>query len=282
MAGVTSWGTAVLTAFANALDLFLTFIPKLFGFLVILIVGLIVASLVAKGITALLRKTGFDRMADRIGITRVERSMHTRLDAAGVLGKVAYWFVLLIFLIPAVDALGLTTVSTILNQIIAFIPNVFVALLVLFLGTLLATFIADALRSAISRTSIGNPGILAGIAKWTIIGFAALIALEQLQIAPALFNELFAAVVGAAALAFALAFGLGGQDAARRWLSRGDDTMPTNASHMPAIHYSPQMVSPPSVQQPVVSDGTPSPAGGGLLHRLRSALHLPARRKRGS
>lgn len=241
MGVVTNWGDAVLTSLGNALNLLLTFIPKLLGFLVILIVGLIIASLVSKGLTLLLRKIGFDRLADRAGITRMERSMNVRLDAAGVLGTVVYWFILLIFLIPAVDALGLTTVSNILNQIIAFIPNVFVAILVLFLGMLLATFIADIVRGAMSRTNIGSPGLFAGIARWAIIGFAALIALEQLQIAPALLDELFGAVVLAAALALGLAFGLGGQDAARRWLARGEGTMTTAAAQIQAQHQQEQV-----------------------------------------
>ncbi len=219
---VTNWGDAIITSLTNALNLLLTFVPKFLGFLVILIIGLIVASLVSKALIFVLRKIGFDRMADRAGISKMEQSMNIRLDAAGVLGKVVYWFVLLIFLIPAVDALGLTTVSGILNQIIAFIPNVFVAILVLFLGMLLATFIADIVRGAMSRTNIGSPSIFAAIARWAIIGFAALIALEQLHIAPTLLDELFGAVVFAAALAFALAFGLGGQDAARRLLNRNE------------------------------------------------------------
>jgi hypothetical protein len=241
MAVVSNWGQAVITSFGNALNLLLTFIPKLIGFLVILIVGLIVASIVAKVLTVLLRKIGFDRMANRIGLTRLEQSMNVHLDAAGLLGKVVYWFILLIFLLPAVNALGLTTVSTILSQIIAYIPNVFVAILVLFLGTLAATFVADIIRGAMSSARVGNAGVFASIARWAIIGFAALIALEQLRIAPALIEELFAAVVGGAAIAFGLAFGLGGQDAARRWLARGEESMTTAASQVKAHQQTQQM-----------------------------------------
>src|SRR5205085_6794035 len=199
---ITSWGTAIINAFANALNLVFTFIPKLIGFLVILLVGWIVATVVSKALTFLLRKVGFDRMANRIGLTRFEQRMGITLDAAGVLGKIVYWFLFLIFLVPAVDALGLTTVSAILGTVIAYIPNVFVAILVLFLGTLAATFVADIVRGATASANVGNPNIFAAIARWAIIGFASLIALEQLQIAPALINELFAAVVGAAAIAF--------------------------------------------------------------------------------
>lgn len=231
---VTNWGDAILTSLANALNLVFTFIPKLLGFLVILIVGLIIASLVSKLVTSLLRRLGFDNLANRIGLTRFQQRMNVALDPAGVLGKIVYWFILLIFLIPATDSLGLPAVSNILNQLVAYIPNVFVAILVLFLGTLAATFVADLVRGATASANIGNPNVFAAIARWAIIGFASLIALEQLQIAPALINELFAAVVGAAAIAFGLAFGLGGQDTARRWLSRGENTLNNAAAQVQA------------------------------------------------
>src|SRR5437588_6048380 len=215
-------GTAIFNALANAVNLILTFIPRLIGFLVILIVGLIIAALVAKAVTFLLRKVGFDRMSDRIGLTRFEQRMGVRMDTAGVLGKIVYWFIVLIFLVPAADALGVPAVSNVLNQLVAYIPNVFVAILVLFLGALAATVVADLVRGATASANIGNSNLLANIARYAILGFAALIALEQLQIAPALLNELFAALVGAAAIAAGLAFGLGGQDTARKWLNRGE------------------------------------------------------------
>jgi hypothetical protein len=229
---IQDWGTAILNAFANAVNLILTFIPRLIGFLIILIVGLIIAALVAKAVTMLLRKVGFDRMADRIGLTRFEQRMGVKMDAAGILGKIVYWFIVLIFLVPAADALGVPAVSNVLNSLVAYIPNVFVAILVLFLGALAATVVADLVRGVVASANIGNPNIFAGIARWAIIGFAALIALEQLKVAPDLINELFGAVVAAVAIAFGLAFGLGGQDAARRWLARGESTFRTAADQI--------------------------------------------------
>jgi hypothetical protein len=229
---IQDWGTAIFNALTNAVNLILTFIPRLIGFLIILIVGLIIAALVAKAVTLLLRKVGFDRMADRIGLTRFEQRMGVKMDTAGVLGKIVYWFIVLIFLVPAADALGVPAVSNVLNSLVAYIPNVFVAILVLFLGALAATVVADLVRGAVASANIGNPNIFAGIARWAIIGFAALIALEQLKVAPDLINELFGAVVAAVAIAFGLAFGLGGQDAARRWLARGESTLATAADQI--------------------------------------------------
>lgn len=227
-------GVSIVNALNDAVRLILTFIPRVIGFIVILVVGLIIATLVSKALTLVLRKVGFDRMANRIGLTRFEQRMNIKLDPAGVLGKIVYWFILLIFLIPAADALGVPAVSNILNSLVAYIPNVFVAILVLFLGSLFATFVADIVRGTVATAKIGSPNVFAAIARWSIIGFAALIALEQLQIAPSLINELFGGVVLAVAIAFALAFGLGGQDAARRWLARGESTVTTAAAQVNA------------------------------------------------
>ena len=110
----------------------------------------------------------------------------------------------------------------------------FVAIPVLFLGTLAATFVADIVRGATATARVGSPSIFAGVARWAIIGFAALIALEQLQIAPALINVLFTAIVGAVAIAFGLAFGLGGQETVRRWLARSENTVTDAAARIQA------------------------------------------------
>jgi hypothetical protein len=232
MTVVTNWGQAILSALANTLNLILAFIPRLFGFAIILLVGWLIATLVSKAVTLLLRKVGFDRMSERIGLNRFEERMGVKMDSAGILGKIVYWFILLIFLVPAADALGVPAVSNVLNQLVAYIPNVFVAILVLFLGALAGTVVADLVRGATASANMGNPNLFANLARYAIIGFAALIALEQLQIAPALLNELFGALVAAVAIAFGLAFGLGGQETARKWLNRGESKASSVASQV--------------------------------------------------
>lgn len=165
MATITNWGTAIISALANALGLLLAFIPRLIGFLIILLVGWLIAKAVSQAITVLLRKVGFDRLGDRIGLSRFEQNMGVNLDAAGILGKIVYWFIFLIFLVPAADALGIPAVSNVLSSIVNFLPNVFVAILVLFLGALLATFVADLVRGFTASSRVGNPNVFALIAR---------------------------------------------------------------------------------------------------------------------
>jgi len=222
---ITDWGQAILTSFTTALALIFAFIPKLIGFLVIILVGWLIAMALGKAVTLLLRKVGFDNFSNRIGLTRFEQRMGIRLDPADFLGRIVFWLIILVFLVPAFDTLGLTSVNNILNALIAYIPNVFVAILILFLGVLLATVVADIVRGATATARIGNPNVFAEISRWAIILFATLMALTQLQIATALVIELFGAIVFGSALAFGLAFGLGGRDTAKRLLERREQAL---------------------------------------------------------
>ncbi len=232
MARISDWGAAIWTSFTSALGMLFDFIPKLIGFIVVFVIGLIVAKAFERALTWVLRRAHFETFSERIGLTRMEQRFNMRMDVVKVLGRVVFWFVFLIFLVPAVDALGLSSVSALLGVIVAYLPNVFVAVLVVFLGMLLATFAADLVRGLVTGTSLGNPDVYANIARYAIMGFAALLALYQLNIAPAIVETLFTAVVGALALAFGLAFGLGGRETAQRWLNRGENRLSSAAPQM--------------------------------------------------
>jgi len=229
MQTINDWGQALLTSFTSALTLVFAFIPKLIGFLVIILVGWLIAKALGKAVSFLLRKIGFDNFSNRIGLTRFEQRMGIRLDPADFLGRIVFWFVILVFLVPAFESLGLASITLILNEFISYIPRVFVAILILFLGTLLATVVADIVRGAIATAGIGNPNVFAEISRWAIILFATLMALTVLDIATALILELFGAIVFGSALAFGLAFGLGGRDAARRLIESSESALGNRA-----------------------------------------------------
>ncbi|GCE25629.1 hypothetical protein KDA_11130 [Dictyobacter alpinus] len=245
MGTVTNWGTAIYASLANALSLFFGFIPKLVGFLVILLIGWIVAAALDKAVTLLLRRVGFDRLGDRIGMSRFTQQANIRMDPASLLGKIVFWFVFLIFLVPACNALELNSVSSLVTQIISYIPNVFVAVIVLLLGMLLSNVVADLVRGTTASARMANPNFLANIARYAILGFTALVALEQLQIAPALITTLFTAIVGAIALACGLAFGLGGRESAQRLLERSESRLTSGSMDTGIGMSQPFNVAPP-------------------------------------
>jgi hypothetical protein len=221
---VTSWGDAIFVALSGALNDLVLFVPKLLGALVILLVGWLLAKAVDALVSKGLRAVRFNQVAQRAEIDHFLDKAGVRLDPAAVVGKLAYWFLFLIFIGAAFNAFGLTQVTAVINQIIAYLPNVAVALVVLLVGALLATIAAHLVRGASGSARVGDPDLLAGLARAAVLAFAVLIALNQLQIGAAIVNTLFMALVGAVALAAALAFGLGGRDVAGRlvedWYAR--------------------------------------------------------------
>src|SRR5215203_208899 len=215
---VAGWADAITLALSGALNDLVAFLPRLLGALLILLVGWLLARAVEALVARGLRAVRFNQVADRAELDQFLDRAGVRLDPAAVVGKLAYWFLLLIFVGAAFNAFGLPQVTAVINQVLAYLPNVAVALVVLLVGALLATFAANLVRGASGAARVGDPGLLAGLARAAVLGFAVLIALNQLQIGAAIANTLFVALVGEIALAAALAFGLGGRDVAARIL----------------------------------------------------------------
>ncbi|MBV9170539.1 MAG: small-conductance mechanosensitive ion channel [Chloroflexi bacterium] len=229
-APVSDWGQALLTSVATALAILLSSIPKIIGFLVILIIGWFIASAVAAAVAAILRAVRFNDLARRSGFADFVEKMGIRKDAAGVLADLAKWFIRLIVLVSAFDALGLPAVSQVLEQLLLWLPNLVVALVILVLAGLAANALASLVRGATAESGLGNPDLLATIARVAVWAFAIVIAVNQIGIATTLVNTLFMAVVGSVALATGLAFGLGGRDTAaqivRGWYERSQAAAP--------------------------------------------------------
>ena len=192
---------------AMAMALFFSAIPKIFGFLVILFVGWLVALLAEKAVAAVLRTIKFNDLTKRSGLTDFVNKMGAGTDPAGVLGAVVKWFIRLIALVVAFDALGLPAVSDVLRQLLLWLPNVVVALVVLVIGGLLASALGNVVRGAAAKSALGNPELLAKVASELVWAFAIVEAVNQIGIATALVNTLFMAVASAVALGLAFVFG---------------------------------------------------------------------------
>jgi small-conductance mechanosensitive channel len=193
----------------NALDTLLEYIPQLIGAILILIVGYVVAKILQAVVARVLQSIGFDRWMERGGIKQFFDRAQTRQTPATVLGKLVFWFVFIIAIVMATDALGIRQVSAVLSQLIAYIPNVIAAVLILILAALLANFLAGIVRGATGSD------LLANVARYAIIVYAVFAAITQLGIAVQLTAPTFLIILGAAALAAAIAFGFGAQGVAR-------------------------------------------------------------------
>src|SRR5690349_12630725 len=154
---VTSWGEALITSGAAALALFLAAIPKIIAFLLILIIGWLIAAALAKAVAGLLRAVRFNDLARRSGFSDVVHQMGLQTDAAGALATIAKWFVRLIVLVVAFDALGLPAVSQVIQQLLLWLPNLVVALVVLVIAGLAANALSSLVRGASAEAGLTNP-----------------------------------------------------------------------------------------------------------------------------
>lgn len=227
---ITDWGEAMMTSLAAAMAMFLSAIPKIIGFAVILIVGWFLASLAERAVAAVLRAVKFNDLSQRSGLAGFIHKMGTETDSSGMIGLVAKWFIRLIALVVAFDALGLPAVSEVLQDLLLWLPNVVVALVVLVIGGLAARALSNLVRGAAGEAGLSNASLLAKVASALVWAFAIVVAVNQIGIATALVNTLFMAFVGAIALGLGLAFGLGGRETAgqilAKWYARGQEKGP--------------------------------------------------------
>jgi len=209
---ITSWGNSLMASLSAAMSLLFAAVPRVLGFLVILGIGWLVAALIEKLLVAILRAVHFDGFADRAGLAGLARTVQR--EPSGMLGLIAKWFVRLIVLVAAFDALGVPAVSQVLQQLLLWLPNLAVALVVLVIGGIAANSLGDLVRRAAARNRIERYEMLGSAARWAVWTFTVLVAINQIGIASSLVTILFMAVVGAVALALGLSFGLGGRDTA--------------------------------------------------------------------
>jgi hypothetical protein len=213
---------ALRASLTGALGTFLSAIPRLIAFAIVLVVGWLIASLVERGTIALLRAVRFNDLARRSGLAGFVQNMGLRQDASWVIASVVKWFVRLMTLVVAFDTLGLPAVSGVLQQLLLWLPNLIVGLVALVIGGLAANALSRLVRGSAAGAGLSNPDVLAAATRIAVWAFAVVVAVSQLGIATTLINTLLIGVVGAVALAAGLAFGLGGRDRAAQLLARLD------------------------------------------------------------
>jgi hypothetical protein len=225
-------------AFRAALANVVAFLPRLLAFLLVIVAGWLLASLLARLVSGGLRIIRFNELAQRSGLSEFIRNMGIRATSTDVIGGITKWFVRLLALVVAFDALGLPAVSSVLSQLLLWLPNLIVALVVLVVGGLAAGALSRVVRGATMEAGFRNPDVLASVAKIAVWSFAVVVAVNQLGIATVLINTLLIGVVGAVAIAAGLAFGLGGRDRAAEALERwGGESQAGAGATLPPIPF---------------------------------------------
>src|SRR5688572_22336373 len=224
------WGAALTASLTTALSLFMAAIPRVIGFLVIIIIGWLISGALAAAVAALLRAVKFNVLATQSGFQGFIHTMGLKTDPSGLLANIVKWFVRMIVLVVAFDALGLPAVSQVLQQFLLWIPNLVVAVIVLVIAGLAANALGNLVRGSTATAGFSNPDLLASIARVAVWGFGIVVAVNQIGIAQELVNTLFMGFIGALALAAGLAFGLGGRETAAQilqgWYRQGQEARP--------------------------------------------------------
>lgn len=219
-ATVTDWSAGFISGVAAGISKFFSALPNIIGALLILIIGWIIAGVIGSLVTRLAQAIRVDVVADKVGINTFLQRSGTSLRASGIFGEILKWVIRLVFVEMAAEQIGMPQVTAIINQILAFIPNIVVAIVILGVGAFVGQMLGGLVRGFSSEAGVGNPELLAKLTNVAILAFAAIAALNQLQIAPVVVNTLYIGLVSAIALALGLSFGLGGRETAGRLTDR--------------------------------------------------------------
>src|SRR3989344_196745 len=201
-----------------------TCVPALLAALEIFIIGWIVGMILAKVIEQVVDVLRIDDALKASGVSEAVKDAGFNLNAGKLLGALVKWFIIIVFLIASLEVLGLVRVTIFLQQVVLmYLPQVIVAVLIIILAAIVAEVVRNIVIGSARAAGVKQANLAGAIAKWAIWIFAILAALNQLGVAAAFWQTLFTGIVVALSLAFGLAFGLGGKEAAARFIEKMRD-----------------------------------------------------------
>ena len=217
---VQTWAEVIRFTLQNLWTGFVMFLPNFLGALVIFFVGLVIAAGLSKIVEKLVDALKLDRLLEQFGLGKILERADLRLDSGRFIGVLVQWFFIVVTLLAVSDILKLEAFSDFLSQVLLYVPNIIIAVLIMLAGVVMAAFLAKLVRASVLAARLHSAHFLGALTKWSVLVFAFLAALSQLGIAGALVNTLIMGFVAMLALAGGLAFGLGGRDVAAAWLEK--------------------------------------------------------------
>lgn len=211
----------------------LSYLPEIVLAIVVLIVGWIIAGSLKAIVERVFKTLKVNEALDAAGVDKLTQRAGYSLKAGQFVGTLVKWFVIIVFFIAALEILNLDQVNVFFREVVlGYLPKVIVAVLILLIATVVANVAAASVTAGARAAGFGASDMLGSVTRYAIIVFAVLAALSQLEIAPELVQTLFMGIVFAAALAFGLAFGLGGRDAAGKYIAKvSGDKGGSHSSH---------------------------------------------------
>ncbi len=217
---IQNWVSAFVDSLLNVWYGVADFLPKLIIALIIFAIGWVLAALLEKLVESIFKSLRVDSALKSAGLEDVVKRSGHSLNSGMFVGALVKWFVVVVFLMSAFDAIGLAQVNGFLHDIVGYLPTIIVSVLILMVAVVVANAMQKLVVASAHAAHVRSAELLGRVTKWSIWIFALLTALYNLGVAPALIQTVVMAVFAGAALALGLAFGLGGKDAAQKWIEK--------------------------------------------------------------
>ncbi len=221
MSNLYTWGDVLKASFQNVWFGVASFIPNFLAAIVLFLVGWLIAVILGRLVSQLVKTIKLDNALQSAGFDKVVEKGGFALNSGAFVGGLVKWFFIVVALVTSLDILGLKVVTTYLSDVVlGYLPNVIIAALILLISVVIAQAIQKLVSSSAKAAGITSAHVLGEISKWAIWIFAFMAALSQLQILNNFIQPLFIGIIAALSLALGLSFGLGGKDAAARYIEK--------------------------------------------------------------
>ncbi len=210
------WDSEMLTRLQGViLDGIAVWVPNVLGAVILLILGWVIARLGQFFVAGLLRRLGVDKLAERAGAGEALSKAGWSTSVSQIMARLIYWLILLVFLLAAVESLGLPGVSGTLGGLVSYLPHVLAAAVIFLIGSLIARAVGEAIGALAVQSGMTAGPVLGQVVRYVLVIFASILAVEQLGVETTLLVTASISVIAASTLALALAFGLGNRELAR-------------------------------------------------------------------
>jgi hypothetical protein len=220
---VQSWAGILVSSFQTIWSGFITFLPQFLGALIVFFVGLIIANGLGALVAQIISSIKLDRLLEKIGINRFFERAGWRLNSGAFLGALVKWFVAIIFILASADILKLYGLTSFLSEILLYIPNIIMAVLIMVAAIVLGNFLKHLVLGSVKSARVYSSKLMAAITWWSVLIFGFFAALLQLGLAVSIINTLITGFIAMIAIGGGIAFGLGGKDYATHLIAQFRD-----------------------------------------------------------
>lgn len=217
---VQDWAALIVGSLQNLWTGVVGTIGNIIGALIVLIIGLLVASGLAVLVERIIAAIKLDTALAKMGVGEYFERAGLKLNSARFFGRIVYWFFVIVFLLAATDILQFYSLSTFLNDVLLYIPNVIVAVLIMLAAVVVGNFLRKLVWASVKSAKLHGAGFLGSLTWWAVIIFGFFASLTQLGVAVALINSIVTGFVAMLAIAGGIAFGLGGKDYASSLINK--------------------------------------------------------------